>query len=124
MAKRFLYNHFFRYVLAIFPRLRYTEFGSAPDPEHLQDMRCCYLVQLVRSYILAQGLLTGPGRPQLLKIRTATARAHKKRLAIRVYTVYGITFDTDIITLARHGSRFHITHNNTPFAMNCQPCTG
>ena len=39
MAKRFLYNHFFRYVLAIFPRLQYTEFGSAPDPEHLQDMR-------------------------------------------------------------------------------------
>ena len=39
IAKRFLYNHFFRYVLAIFPRLQYTEFGSAPDPEHLQDMR-------------------------------------------------------------------------------------
>lgn len=39
MAKRFSYNHFFRYVLAIFPRLQYTEFGSAPDPEHLQDMR-------------------------------------------------------------------------------------
>lgn len=52
-----------------------------------------------------------------MKIRTATARAHKKRLAIRVYTVYGITFDTDIITLARHGSRFHITHNNTPFLL-------
>lgn len=45
MAKRFLYNHFFRYVLAIFPRLQYTEFGSAPDPEHLQDMHwTCPLV--------------------------------------------------------------------------------
>lgn len=39
MAKRFLYNYIFRYVLAIFPRLQYTEFGSAPDPENLQEMR-------------------------------------------------------------------------------------
>ena len=58
-----------------------------------------------------------------MKIRTAAARAYEKRLTIRVYTVYGITFDTDIITLTRNGSRFHITHNNTPFAISQQPST-
>lgn len=37
--RRFLYNHFLRYILAIFPRLQYTEFGSAENPESMKDIR-------------------------------------------------------------------------------------
>ena len=36
--RRFLYNHFLRYILAIFPRLQYTEFGSAENPESMKDI--------------------------------------------------------------------------------------
>jgi hypothetical protein len=28
-----------RYILAIFPRLQYTEFGSAENPESMKDIR-------------------------------------------------------------------------------------
>lgn len=50
-----------------------------------------------------------------MKIRTAAARAYKKRLTIRVYTVYGIAFDAEIVAFARYGSGFYITHDNTPY---------
>lgn len=30
---RFLYNHFFRYALALFPRLRYSEYGTPQTGE-------------------------------------------------------------------------------------------
>ena len=32
-AVRFVYNHFFRYILAIFPRLQYSEYGTPQTGE-------------------------------------------------------------------------------------------
>lgn len=31
--RRFAYNHFFRYILAIFPRLQYSEYGTPQTGE-------------------------------------------------------------------------------------------
>lgn len=74
------------FIQSLFP-LRFSNFPTLavhgvwkhtrPGTPARHEKICCYLVQLVWSYILAQGLLAGPGRPQLLK-KTITQKRRKR----------------------------------------------
>ena len=108
--RRFAYNHFFRYILAIFPRLQYSEYGTPQTGES-------GLLFGFRGWATPFGtsVICWTLKTAILKVATAAGiGATGQNLSVGINTNDGVAFQAQIIAGAGLGTGLDIGHKNTP----------